>query len=162
MQIGPVLKGAITYVPRRTDAQGSDPAVIEPGTIDLILSHSVLEHVADLEATYSACAHWLRHGGWMSHQIDFSDHGMTRTWNGHLAYSPSLWRIVTARRKELLNRRMISEHLAALEKYGFVSRRALFHYRDDGLSRDMLSCIFRTRSFDDIRCREAFLQASRR
>ena len=49
-------------------APWTDPRVIEAGSVDLIISASVLEHVVDLPATYRALYQWLRPGGWMSHQ----------------------------------------------------------------------------------------------
>jgi hypothetical protein len=48
-----------------------DPRVIEAGSVDLVVSQSVLEHVVDLPATYRALYQWVKPGGWMSHQIDF-------------------------------------------------------------------------------------------
>jgi hypothetical protein len=36
-----------------------DIGVIEPASVDLIISHSVLEHVVDLEHTYAAFKAWL-------------------------------------------------------------------------------------------------------
>src|SRR5882672_4984226 len=47
-----------------------DPRVIEEGSVDLVVSHSVLEHVVDLPGTYQALYQWVKPGGWMSHQID--------------------------------------------------------------------------------------------
>ena len=69
----------------------SDPSVVRTASVDLIISHSVMEHVGDVEGTYAACASWLRPGGWMSHQVDFSDHGITGQWNGQLAYPDLAW-----------------------------------------------------------------------
>ena len=69
-----------------------DPRVIEEGSIDLVVSQSVLEHVVDLPATYKALYQWVKPGGWMSHQIDFKSHGMTTRWNGYRNCSERLWR----------------------------------------------------------------------
>jgi len=63
-----------------------DPDIIRKESVDLILSHSVLEHVTNLDLTYAAFFSWLKPQGWMSHQIDFSSHGSAGAWNGHWAY----------------------------------------------------------------------------
>ena len=57
--------------------------VIEQGTVDLVYSQAVLEHVVDLDPTYDALRRWLKPGGFMSHQIDFRSHGLAPEWNGH-------------------------------------------------------------------------------
>lgn len=51
-------------------------AAIEEGSIDLIYSHAVLEHIRRDEflPTQRACARLLRPGGLCSHQVDLSDH----------------------------------------------------------------------------------------
>jgi len=89
----------ITYA-----APWSDAAVIEPGSIDVVISHAVLEHVVDLEGTYRALSLWLKAGGMMSHQIDFTSHGTAERWNGYRAYSEFLWKMIAGRRPYLINR----------------------------------------------------------
>ena len=71
----------------------SDVRAIEPESVDVIVSHAVLEHVVDLESTYRALSLWLKPGGMMSHQIDFTAHGTAEKWNGYRAYPEFLWKI---------------------------------------------------------------------
>ena len=55
----------------------------------------------------------------MSHQIDFTSHGVTEKWNGHRAYSDLLWKIIVGKRKYLINREPVSTHIGLMEKYDF-------------------------------------------
>ena len=55
---GPVIDYIVPWNEKRN---------MKPGSVDLIISHSVLEHVADIEHTIEACHCWLRPGGCMSH-----------------------------------------------------------------------------------------------
>jgi hypothetical protein len=139
-----------------------DASVMRPGSVDLLLSHSVLEHVVDLEATYAAMRRWLRPGGWMSHQIDFKSHGLAREWNGYRGYPEPLWKLVLGSRPFLLNRQPWSTHARLLEENGFelvcVMRQ---HIRDRGLRRDQLASRWRGISEDDLTCAGAFVQARR-
>lgn len=44
-------------------APWSDSTIIENDSIDLIISHSVMEHVNDIEMAYKAMATWIKPGG---------------------------------------------------------------------------------------------------
>jgi hypothetical protein len=137
----------------------SDAGVMEPASVDVILSHAVLEHVVDLEATYRALARWLKSGGLMSHQIDFTSHGITETWNGYRAYPEILWRIIAGRLPYLINREPCSAHLELLKKNGFTTLSAVTHHRDDGIRRSQLSKRWKSISEDDLACSDLFVQA---
>lgn len=137
------------------------PEPAEAGMADLVISHSVMEHVDDVELLHSACAQWLRPGGWFSHQIDFTDHGITGQWNGHLAYSPGAWKIVRGRRPFLLNRVLLSEHLRVIGQNGLALRRVMRNERQDGLARDALAERFRAFADEDLCCRGALVQGIR-
>lgn len=100
-------------------APWTDPTVCAESSLDLILSHSVMEHVNDPAAVYAACYRWLRPGGIMSHRIDHSAHGITERWNGHYDIPPWLWRLIVGNRPFLLNRWSPSAHLAAIRDAGF-------------------------------------------
>ena len=104
----------ITYA-----APWNDRAVIEPASIDMVLSQAVLEHVEDVHGTYAALGQWLKAGGFMSHAIDFQSHGLTRDWNGHWTVSDRAWKLVRGRRPYLINRWAHSAHLAAIREAGF-------------------------------------------
>jgi hypothetical protein len=139
-----------------------DAGVMREGSIDLLLSHSVLEHVVDLEATYAAMRRWLRPGGWMSHQIDFKSHGLAGKWNGYRAYPEALWKLVLGSRPFLLNREPWSTHARLLEENCFelvcVMRQ---HMREQSIAREKLAPRWRDISDDDLACSGAFVQARR-
>jgi len=136
-----------------------DDGVIEPGTVDVILSHAVLEHVVDLERTYRALSLWLKPGGMMSHQIDFTSHGVTKEWNGYRAYPEILWKIIAGRRPYLINRQPCSVHVHLMERYGFTIVSALKQQRPDGIQRSQLSSRWKSISDDDLACSDLFVQA---
>jgi hypothetical protein len=93
---------------------------VQPGRdVDLVYSQAVLEHVEDLEGTHRALGEFVREGGVAVHAIDLRSHRITPGWDGHLQYSPALWRLVKGRRPYLLNRKSPGEHLSAMEAAGF-------------------------------------------
>jgi hypothetical protein len=136
-----------------------DESIIKKESIDVILSHSVLEHVADLETSYRALYSWLRSGGMMSHQIDFGAHGVTSTWNGYWSCSPAVWRIIVGRRPFLINRQPCSVHTLLIQRQGFEIICHLKNYRSDGIARSKLSPAWRNLSDDDLTCAGTFIQA---
>ncbi len=87
--------------------------------LDVLYSQAVLEHVENLQSTHNALANFMRPGGIAIHAIDFRSHCITPGWDGHLQYSPALWRLVKGRRPYLLNRKSPGEHLDALARAGF-------------------------------------------
>jgi hypothetical protein len=135
------------------DKQG----LVAQGSIDLVLSQAVMEHVVDLGKTYSAMHAWLRPGGLISHQIDFRSHGTSSTWNGHWTYPGWLWRLVQA---DVINRQPLSVHLSAIEHAGF-SVLAVERETADGIERRVLRPEWGWLSDDDLRCQSAFVQAVR-
>lgn len=140
----------------------SDPSVLEPGSVDLVLSHSVLEHVVDLEGTYRALSAWLKPGGWTSHQVDLKSHGMTREWNGYRAYSEPMWKLMLGRRPYLINRHPCSVHLQWMEQAGLETVIALKHHRHDGIPRERAAPRWRTLSDDDFTCSGLYVIARKR
>jgi len=93
--------------------------VIQENTVDLLLSHSTLEHVEDLEVAYDSMRSWIKVGGWMSHQIDFGSHGISKYWDGYRKYSETAWKIVKGRRHYLINRAPHSTHIEHIKRRGF-------------------------------------------
>jgi len=138
-----------------------DAKVLEPQTIDLLLSHAVLEHIDDLDTTYAASAEWIRPGGWMSHQIDFRSHGLTAEWNGQWKYSARRWRLVRGRRPYLINRQPFGAHLSLAEGRGFSVRCALRSPRLDGISRNEVAAAFVQLPDEDLFCSGGFFVAQR-
>ncbi|MBI4615744.1 MAG: methyltransferase domain-containing protein [Planctomycetes bacterium] len=63
---------------------------VPPGSIDLVLSHSVLEHVLDPAAFLSALAGRLASGGSMVHVVDYRDHFFKYPYH-FLQFSRSSW-----------------------------------------------------------------------
>jgi hypothetical protein len=137
----------------------TDDSVIRERSVDLVLSHSVMEHVVDLDATYGAIARWLRPGGLMSHQIDFTAHGLSEQWNGYRAYPELMWKAVVGKRPFLINRAPCSVHRAALDRFGFELTCFLQNYRSDGIPRTKLAKSWRDMSDDDLNCAGAYVQA---
>lgn len=138
-----------------------DPRVIEPSSVDLITSHSVLEHVVDLAATYQALYQWLKPGGWMSHQIDFKCHGLSKRWNGYRTCSESMWKVTLGRRPFMINRAPASVHLRMMRDAGFRVVTAQEHVRDDGIRRDELAPRWADISEADLNCSGLYVIATK-
>jgi SAM-dependent methyltransferase len=136
-----------------------DEAVIERDSVDLIWSHAVLEHVADLDKTYAALRLWLKPGAVMSHQIDFASHGLTAQWNGHLGCSDLMWKVIVGKRPFLINRQPCSAHLELMERHGFEISCCLKSHRADGIARPQLSSRWKALCDDDLTCSSVFVQA---
>jgi hypothetical protein len=139
----------------------TDGSVVRVGSVDVALSHSVLEHVADLPGTYLTLAQWLRPGGWMTHQIDFSSHGICEPWNGHRAYGDVLWKLIVGRRPFLINREPPSLHLDLMRENDFDIVASLMDVSTTGLDRKHLAPRWRAYRDEDLRTRSAFVQARR-
>lgn len=101
------------YVPWETTAK------IQNGSLDYIYSQAVLQYVDDLESTYGRMNTLLKMGGMMSHCIDFSSHGMTKSWNGQWIFSDAEWRFVHGNKKIILNREPKSTHVRINADQGF-------------------------------------------
>lgn len=89
------------------------------GSMDLIFSQAVMEHVDDISDAYQAMYRWLRPGGIISHQIDFKAHETSKFWSGHWYISDRKWRILMHGRKYIINRTMLSDHLESVKSVGF-------------------------------------------
>lgn len=126
-----------------------DSTVVEKGTVDFILSQAVLEHIDDLESTYSTMALWLSDNGKISHTIDFKCHGMTKSWNGHWCLSDFEWNIVRGGRIYAINRQPVSVHNMYLEKYKFNVYEKIIKKADSRVSRSNLAPKFRNISQED-------------
>jgi hypothetical protein len=148
------LEPAIKYM-----VPWSDDKVIEANSVDVILSHSVLEHVRDLDKTYRALYSWLRPKGMMSHQIDFESHGISQKWNGYRKSSELSWKIMMGKRSFLINRQPHSVHVDIMKKNSFIIACDLMRYRKDGISRSELSNYWENLSDDDLTCSGAFIVA---
>jgi hypothetical protein len=139
----------------------SSEKIIEKESVDVILSHSVFEHVIDITNTYSALAQWLKPSGMMSHQIDFDAHGLSKEWNGYRAYSELLWKLMVGRRPYLINREPCSAHVECILKNHFKIVCLLKSHRTDGIDRSQLSSYWKKISDDDLTCSGIFVQVQK-
>jgi len=140
----------------------SAPHPVADASVDLIMSHVVLQHVEDLPALFAKCARLVRPGGWMSHQVDCTSLGTAREWNGHRAYGELTWKLIRGRRPYFVNREPVSAYLPMLEAAGFEVVAALRGRKLGGISRDQLAPRWRGMSDDDLTTQTAFIVARRR
>lgn len=131
--------------------------VMKKESVDFIFSQAVLEHIEDLENTYKAFYSWLKPGGYMSHQIDFSCHGIANHWNGHWEYSDIMFNIIKGKRKYFLNRAPHSFHLNLAEKYGLKIISDIYVKDVTGIKKDNFSRKHRQFNEDDFFIREAHI-----
>src|SRR5919108_148680 len=135
----------------------NSPDVIDHGSLNLVFSQAVLEHVDALEETYFAMSNWLKAGGYMSHVIDFGAHHLSPFWDGHRAYRDLEWRLVRGRREFLLNREPFSTHLNCAEKAGLEVVQILCNVDDNCLPEHCLAPRFQQLSLKDRHTRGAVL-----
>ena len=142
-------------------APWSSAAVLERESVDMILSQAVLEHVDDLPGTYRAMRDWLRPGGYISHQVDFRCHNTAKGWNGHLAYSDFVWKLIRGKRPYLINREPYSAHLRLLAEEGFASPHTYPAQMATAVERSDLAKRFRDIPDSDLTTCYAFIQSKR-
>lgn len=142
-------------------APWSSATQVEPGTVDLIFSQAVMEHIDDLADAYHAMALWLAPGGVVSHQIDFSCHGTAAEWNGHWTYPAPVWRLIRGRRPYLLNRQPWGTHRDLLVKHGFQIAHIGLRSEPSALRSRQLAAEFRGMSDADLVTRGAYVLAQR-
>lgn len=135
---------------------------VSPASVDLLLSHVVMNEVVDVESVYADCGRWVRPGGWMSHQIDLSALGMADEWNGHRAYSDLAWKMMAGKRPYFVNREPLATHLALMERNGFEIVEALRDKVEGGIPREALAARWRAISDEDHATQTAFVIARKR
>jgi hypothetical protein len=154
-----IASGAGRYV--RAAAPWTAASVVQPGSIDWIVSQSVLEHIDDLAETYRILTQWLRPGGHASHLIDFDSHGLTTTWNGHWLLNDRIWRALRGRRPYLINREPYAAHQRLAAAAGFTTLLERRNKRFDGPIPADFAPRFRTMSDEDARTRMVLVVSSR-
>jgi SAM-dependent methyltransferase len=107
---------------------------VAKGTVDLILSQAVMEHVLDIEKSYEAMYEWLKPGGAISHSIDFKCHDMSTVWNGHWFYEQMEWSLVQDDEGPAINRTSYLDHVKRVESLGFDLIVQVTNQRKDGFS----------------------------
>lgn len=137
----------------------SDPAVIEPGTVDFLMSQAVMEYVPDLRGAYGAMRRWLRPGGMMSHQIDLSAHETSELWNGHWAISEALWWLKRGRKAMFIQRLPPSHHLAWVRFFGLEPVTCHLTRRPSAIARGEVARHLRHLSDLELETASIFLQA---
>ncbi len=136
-----------------------DANILEEGSVDMIYSQAVLEHVDDLQNTYKSMQLWLKSTGYISHQIDFRSHGTASEWNGHWMYSDFAWKLIRGKRSYLLNREPYSTHLNILEEEGFKILYSKKIKSESAFTIADLATRFKSISEDDLTTSGAFIQA---
>ena len=142
-------------------APWSDPASIPEGSVDLLFSQAVLEHVDDLPEMYRCMHLWLRPGGCVSHTIDFRSHETSRAWNGHWACGDLLWKVIRGRRPCSINREPLSTHVDLLTASGFAVAAKLARSTVSEIQRSDLARRFRGISDSDLTTSGVFLVGTR-
>ena len=136
-----------------------DPSVIQRGSLDMVYSQAVLEHVDDLTTTYRALADWLKPGGVASHQVSLVSHGVTPEWNGHWSISDPVWKLIRGRRPYLLNREPASRHVKMLRESGLEIVKEEPVQQASDIARSRLAPRFRYFSEGDLTTKAIYLLA---
>jgi SAM-dependent methyltransferase len=134
-------------------APWANSSIVKPGSVDWLFSHSVLEHVDDLDGAYRSMASWLKPNALASHLIDFDSHGLSDEWNGHWRIGDRLWTVLQGKRPYLLNRQWYEVHTKLASANGFVLRSEKRNKRFDGLVRDQFDPRFQGMTDEDARTR---------
>jgi hypothetical protein len=140
-------------------APWSDPNIIENGSVDMIFSQAVFEHVTDLSSVYRSMRRWLTPTGFLSHQIDFKSHGKANSWDGHWTYSDVTWRVIVGKRPYLLNREPYSTHIRLLHENGFKPVREVLVRAEPQIRPSQLAPRFRHLTDEDLHTATAYILA---
>ena len=144
-------------------APWSDEGLVELQSVDMVVSQAVMEHVDDLEKAYHALHCWLKVGGIVSQEIDFTSHDLAKKWNGHWTYSDLTWKLMRGRMPYLINREPSSTHINYLERYGFEIACELRETDEIGsIQRTELSKRYKHMSEQDLKTKSIFIQATKR
>lgn len=136
----------------------NDPSFIDEGSVDLIISQAVLEHVDDLKDTYKSIHTWLNKGGVMSSQIDFKCHGTSSVWNGHWTFSDIVWGLLRGKQVYLLNREPYSYHIKLLKDLGFTLYESQVSTSPSILAKEELATKFKSLNDKDLSTSGALIQ----
>ncbi len=139
-----------------------DDGLVESGSVDLVFSQAVLEHVNQVPSVYHSIFSWLKPGGYMSHAIDYRCHGCAKEWNGHWTYSDFNWKLIMGKRPFLINRLPHSNHLKLIEKTGFKLVCNIPYQLPSKIGKSQLAAQFRDMPPDDMVTSTAFVQAQTR
>lgn len=153
---GDLTAGAIRYL-----APMGQMDEIPAGSVDLVFSQAVMEHVDQLAEIYAECFRCLKAGGHMSHQIDFRCHETAPEWNGHWKYSNIAWRLMRGRRPWFVNRHPCSTHIGLIRQSGFAVCAQMAQIRENGIQRSQLAGAFDKLSESDLHTAGVFVLANK-
>lgn len=94
-----------------------DLCKVNPNTIDVIFSNSVLEHVADMDKLCSQLKRIMKNNAWMIHFVDYRDHFFKYQFHFY-KYNRKFWEALNPG----LSRLRINDHLKIFKKYGFETK----------------------------------------
>ena len=139
----------------------SSKAALPNGSVDMIFSHSVLEHVTDLDSVLRDLRDWLKPGGVMSHQYDLTSHNVVSEWDGHRRFTNRQWEMVVGKRPFMINRLPHSEIVRIIENAGFRILRNTVAKRDPTVYRSNLNIDWKDVADEDIETFGALVQAKK-
>ena len=113
-----------------------------------------------LRDTFIAMARWLKPGGVMSHQIDFSCPA-GHVWNHHWAFGDLTWTIIRGKRPYYVNRAPQSEYVKLAQEVG-MDVVGVDPIPRDGLTRAESAARFKNLPEDDFHSAGALLIAVKR
>jgi SAM-dependent methyltransferase len=134
---------------------------IQGNSVDLIISQAVMEHIDQLEETYTECFRCLKPGGFMSHQIDLRCHDTAPEWNGHWKYADLTWRFMRGGRPWFINRKPCSTHIGLAKHAGFHIHAEIKQTAGSGVSRRQLADRFKELSESDLTTAGVLVQTSK-
>ena len=130
---------------------------ISPGSLDLVLSQSVLQHVDPLFETYRDIFAWLKPGGYSSHAVGCFSMYLSPFWNGHWAYSDREWHLVQASASSCSIASRSARIFVWPSKRGSRWCNAGKEYGANGLPTRELASRFQTMDPEDLRTRFVML-----
>lgn len=128
---------------------------------DLIFSQTALEYIPDIEKFYKRCYLLLKSNGIMSHQIDLTSMGLSKSWDGHWTYSDFVWKLIRGRKRCIINREPYSKHRDSLFGANFYIRLEMKRTSSPNFNREQLAKPFRKLSDDDLTTTGAYILAEK-
>ena len=92
--------------------------LLPENTVDFIYSCAVLEHVHNLDNSFSEMTRVLKHGGIMNHQVDLRDHIFSQDSLWFLNMSDFWFKALFSKTGEYVNRKRFSFYEDMAKKYG--------------------------------------------
>jgi hypothetical protein len=125
------------------------------GTVDLVFSRAVLEHVNDMDATFADMTLAMRAGATAIHLVDLRSHGLHKSNPlDFLEWSPALWALMYSE-KGVPNRWRIDKYRAVLDRLPVdvqsLEATKLAASEHVTLVRPRLAGVFRNLSDEDLR-----------